>query len=193
MTGAQWLWEYEALSQKEQEETERNVTVFKIIKQHVVGLLGLNLMFDEETLEKDPDLFMPWVMMGGRREIVQALTEKFNAAQNKDAIDDPEFEKLSSAIANGDVGDMDPILNVSGLDMEKIKQQVRMEDLQKAGVRLVTNIPNMPHITIDKEEMFRKARANMVDALAAKQTTQQAAQEQGKQAQGLAVLFDEDD
>ena len=195
MTGAQWIWEYEALAKKEQEAAENNIEMFKMVKNQIIGLLGLSLMFDEKTLEKNPDLFMPWVIMGGRREIVQTLMEKFQASQaGKDAIDDPEFEKLSAAIARGDIGDMDPILDMSQLDLEKVKKQAQREDLQKAGVKIVDRKPaeNAVHISFDREEMLKKARASVEEVQVARQAVKQEAQEQRKQTQGLAVLFDED-
>jgi len=194
MTRAQWLWEYESLAQKEQESAENIVEILKIVKSQVVSLLGLSLMFDEETLKKDPDLFMPWVVMGGRREIVQSLIEKFQSSQaGKDAINDPEFEKLSAAIARGDIGDMDPILDMSQLDLNKVKQQAQVEDLQKAGVRIVDRKPGSAvHIGFDREEMLRKSRAGVEEAQVAKQAVKQELQEQRKQSHGLAVLFDED-
>jgi hypothetical protein len=195
MTGAQWIWEYEALAKKEQEAAENNIEMFKMIKGQIIGLLGLSLMFDEKTLEKNPDLFMPWVIMGGRREIVHDLMEKFQASQaGRDAIDDPEFEKLSAAIARGDIGDMDPILDMSQLDLEKVKKQAQREDLQKAGVKIVDRKPaeNAVHISFDREEMLKKARASVEEAQVARQAVKQEAQEQRKQTQGLSVLFDED-
>jgi hypothetical protein len=101
---------------------------------------------------------------------------------------------LSAAIARGDIGDMDPILDISQLDLEKVKRQAQKEDLQKAGVKIVDRKAaiNAVHIGFDREEMLRKAKAGVEEAQIAKQIVKKELQEQRKQAQGLTVLFDED-
>jgi hypothetical protein len=194
MTSAQWLWEFEALAQKDRDDVERQLELFKLMRKQIVSILGLTLMCNKEDMEKDPDMFIPWVLMGGRREVVQSIFDKIEKEHvMKESIEDEEFEKLSSAIARGEIGDMDPILDISDLKLDEVKKKVRREDLQRAGVKIVDSVQNVPHIKFDKDAMLQKARAGLEDIQAARQQVNEELKTERKQAQGLSVLFDKED
>jgi len=193
MTTAQWLWEFEALVQKEKNDVERQLEFFKLIKRQVIGMLGLNLICKKEDLEKNPEIFIPWAILGGRREVVQEIFDHMEKETNiKSVTQDEEFEKLSSAIASGDIGDMDPILDISDLKLDEIKKSAQEEDLKKAGIKLVDKIEPSIHISFDKSKTWEKTKEGIKDIQAARQQVDKELESERKQVHGLSVLFDDD-
>ena len=193
MTSAQWLLEFESLAQKEKDDTERQLEFFKLFRKQMISMLGLNLVCKKEELEKDPEMYIPWILLGGRREVAQEIFENMEKeADISKVTQDEEFEKLSSAIASGDIGDMDPILDISDLKLDEVKKTVQLEDLKRAGVKLVDSVTPAAHISFDKNKMWDKAREGIKDIQEARQQVNKELEDNKKQAQGMSVLFDDD-
>jgi len=193
MTSCQWLLEFESLAQKERYDVERQLEFFKLFRKQLVSMLGLNVVCKKEDLENDPDMYIPWVMLGGRREIVQEIFERMEKEKAIESVtQDEAFEKLSSAIASGEIGDMDPILDISGLNLDGIQKTLQKEDLERAGVKLVDSVEPTAHISFDRDKMLERARGGIRDIQAARQQVSEELENEKKQAQGLSVLFDDD-
>lgn len=196
MTQAQWLWEFEALAHKETEEVERQLELFRLAKKQIISLLGLSLLSDDTTLKDNPDAFVPWALLGARREVAQSILTKIDKKEAEAKVEeDPEFERLSAAIASGEIGDMDPIISIDEEALKKARKQVEQEDLKMAGVRLVDKPRQVGHISFDKEEVAKRARSGLEDIVEARKQVEQEIEQRGNlaQGQGMSVLFDEDD
>lgn len=198
MTVAQWIWEYEALMEREKEESKKIIEYAKLFKSMMIGLLGLDLLLDEKDGEDKSGLFIPYALIGGRREIAQMILEKMDKdTQAQKAIEDEEFEKLSSAIAAGDdLGDMEPIMDLSNIDaaIKKQNEADRLIALRRAGVK-ITDKPiakNTPHITFDKERVLKKSREATLELYNARKSVEEQLKQE-KRTPGLQVLFDEED
>ena len=151
MTRTQWLWEFEALKQKEELEQKKTETLIKVFKAIMIKLLGLDVMSDklanlDKDIEKQLDNYIPLSLLAGRREIVNTVMDKMQKEEDAiKALDDKNFEQMSAAIA---MGDMEPILDeVQTISPEKMLE-LRREELERAGVKLVTESKPAPHISL---------------------------------------------
>jgi hypothetical protein len=153
MTEAQWLWEFLALQEKESQQIDLVTEVLKATKKMLTKLLGLDLvkeaMTEEELKEAGDDIAIPFALIAGRREFIQHIMEKVeNKSKVAKAMTDTDFDAMSAAIAKGEIGDMDPILDTS--DVERILASARQKELKDVGITIVDSVnKNVPHISLD--------------------------------------------
>ena len=187
MTRAQWLFEYESLREKELFDAKQTVETLELFKTLLIHILGLNLLRDEDD-ENSPE-FTPLSLISGRREIIQMILDKLEGKQSiKQAVEDPEFEKMSQAIASGD---MEPIMDpdIDGM-LHNMNQQYKEEQLKAAGVKITTGKKVAgPHISFDADKMKERARdINQQLAQAKKDVSEQLTKEKKL---GYSVSFDD--
>jgi len=147
------------MREKEKFEGDKISSLVKAFKFIMIKLLGLDLMNDRPNIEDkqqtdmDGISFIPLSLIAGRREVAQIILDKLDKdeAATK-AIDDAEFEKMSAAIAEGD---MSPIFD--GESPKDIINEIqnRAEELQKIGVSLTNTTPNVPHIDVGKPKSVK--------------------------------------
>jgi hypothetical protein len=162
MTTTQWLFEYHSLQEKEKQDTENLIETLKVSKKMLVNLLGLNLLKEPGDTEDD-ETFTPLSMLTGRREIVETILNNMDKdKQIQQALDDQHFDELSTAFANDDIGDMEPVVfNEEEIKqkLEIAKQEEREQELRAAGVKIVDSAPsNIPHIKFDMSEDAKQIR-----------------------------------
>lgn len=116
MTRAQWLFEYHALQEKEEKETERFLKGFKGI---LVNVLGLNLksnaankhLSPNERFEADLNEYTPLILLAGNHHLLNKHFEEINEATGlgdttgQSTVPDDQFEEQARAIMD----DMEPI------------------------------------------------------------------------------------
>jgi len=153
MTQTQWLWEFEALKQKEEYDQKKIETIIKVFKVLMIKLLGLDLMSGkldniDKDIEKQFDNYVPLSLLTGRREIISTVLDRMQKEEDTlKALDDKNFEQMSSAIA---AGDMEPILDgIQTISPEK-EIELKCEELRRAGVKLVTESKPIPHINLNR-------------------------------------------
>lgn len=155
MTTTQWLFEYHILQEKEKQESELTVATIKTCRKVLANLLGLDLMQDD-----DEDVYMPLIMMVARREVIESILEKFEKDKlTSEALDDDNFEQLSNAMANDELGDMEPIMP----DLEKIEKADLERKMRAVGIKFVDKLPDVPHITLNKKKEKPKASIKFKD------------------------------
>lgn len=98
MTDAQWLFEYHALKQRDDERVE----MFQAAQKMLVSLLGLDHFATQEGQ------YIPLALLTGQPEILAKLVEEQEQEERAvDAADDPEFDAWSEKLAMGDLDDTD--------------------------------------------------------------------------------------
>lgn len=192
MTATQWIWEYEGLIEKENRDRDQLIEVLKTSRKILVQLLGLDLLVDQDVLEKDQDAFIPYMIMAGRREVAKAILDKLDEEKtSKQAIEDEEFEKLSSAIARGEnLGDMEPILDPT--IPEEVTKKIHEDELKRAGVKITDHESKAIHIKFDRESMLQRSRATIKELETARKQVDKQLKEEQKAAPDIQVLFDDD-
>jgi len=156
MTRAQWLWEFQAIQKKEEDDANVVIESLKAIEKMLVHLLGLNLLQDDDD---ENESIIPLSLFTGRREIIEAIMEKIGKdVVAKEAISDDQFNDLSAAFARGeveDLGDMDPIIEEQ---IAEVAEQDRQKHLASIGVKVVDEIPDAPHFKLDIDRMQERIR-----------------------------------
>jgi hypothetical protein len=146
MTDAQWLMEFEALQEMEKERVELFSEFFGIFKKMLIRLLGLDLpqyMWSED--ESDKESFIPLSLMTARREIIEHFLKGMEEKEKIDqALEDDEFEKISKAMASGDIediADMEPVVSMKQID-EALKWNgpVRQKELKMLGIKIIDDL-----------------------------------------------------
>ena len=169
MTEVQWLWEYDSLMRKDEEDKDTIVDSIRAFKRVLINILGLNLMNDDTAIDPDAreDNFMPLAMFVGRPDIIEAIIENANKQEQiSKAIADDEFENLSAAFAEDtidDIGDMEPIFNIpDSVDVLKLQQE---QDLRDSGVKIVDSMPSrkMPHISLDNSNLQEELEKRRIE------------------------------
>lgn len=147
MTTAQWLFEYYALIEKEKTNTDQTIEILKTLRKVLIEVLGLDLLSNEDN----PESIVPFSMLAGRREIIDSIIEKIESKKRiDDALNDDAFEAMSRAMASGDIGDMDPILEP--VDMKELKIKNIQKELSNIGVEIVdTPLPITSHVNAKKD------------------------------------------
>jgi hypothetical protein len=158
MTQEQWLFEYNALLKKEEEEVK---LTGKIVEAHLrgtrnllVNLLGLNLFVPEDQADRD---FMPLVGLVGHPEMLKFYQEQAKRRADEDAAGDDEIfdqfsEHLLRQLKMGDSdlrGDMVPLLTDELGDIER-NSYWNSEELQQQltalGVKPRGEPRTVPHV-----------------------------------------------
>lgn len=105
MTDAQWLFEAYALRQRERAEAEKQIAVMKMQRQVLISLLGLDMVKQAGGTGEE---FVPLSLTCGTPEL---LAKIFEDAQHEekatDALNDPDFDAFSEALAKGDMSETD--------------------------------------------------------------------------------------
>jgi hypothetical protein len=195
MTTAQWIWEYEALVEKEKGDIEKVLELTRYIKTLLIKLLGLDILVDDEG--KEEGVFIPYAILGARREMAKEMFERLEDDHHiAHADDDQEFEELSAKIAAGeDLGDMEPILDGEAIDRHfaEIEKKQKVQDLQKAGIKIVPDRKPTAHIKFDREAMLERARDTLRELDDARKNVEKQLQEDQRTSAGMQMIFDDDD
>lgn len=119
MRPAQWLFEYAALRDRENDQHELITAVVKQAKRLLVSMLGLDLAAQmvggEDTTqltgEDDDAPIVPLALLTGNPEMINHIMETLKKEKSESTdIADAEFDALSAKLAKGDIGDLDPII-----------------------------------------------------------------------------------
>jgi hypothetical protein len=161
MTDAQWLWEYEALREKERDQIDNVMEVFKLARRGLVKILGLDLIQqlwneESETGDYDEDAFIPMSLLVSRREIIEHfMKEMENKKGIKQAMEDDDFEKLSQAMASGeinDVADMEPVISNEQINAALAwNGPLNQKQLEILGIKVIDkeDLGDTAHISFD--------------------------------------------
>lgn len=138
MTDAQWLFEYNAIKNKEKDQINTIGSLYKnavvSFRETLIELLGLHIAADDNPQKiifgegKDRDEvevsdFTPLVLLAGNPAMIEgAFKNREDASKVADALDDPEFEAFSAALEQDLVGDMDPVI-LGPTDPEEIMKE----------------------------------------------------------------------
>lgn len=203
MTKAQWLFEYLALREKERDTNDLVVQSLKALRHVLISVLGLNLMADEKTV-KDEDgeeieTFIPLSILTGRREVVEHMLESIQQEDaTSDALEDDDFEKMSSAIAKGeDLGDMAPLFEIDESLEKKLNVWFtpdRESELRGLGVKITeTNTDDVNHVELDIDHIKEKKIKQAVERRQAlEQVEEQIKKEkENLKSKGMKVTFDD--
>jgi hypothetical protein len=198
MTYAQWLWEYEALKQKEKEEVETSLELMKLFRITIIKLLGLDLLADQnEKDETDDDLgpvYVPLALMVSRREVVDVIMKKMEAdsAIQKSLADDA-FEAMSAAMARGElVGDMEPVISETAAQEDTVKELLYREELASVGVKMVESTANVPHIQLNNMDAVKRSKEMVRELEAARRSVARELAEDKLNKPKTTIKFDED-
>jgi len=197
MTYAQWLWEYEALKQKEKDDVETSLELMKLFRITLIKLLGLDLLADKTEVDEDNEdmgpVYVPLAIMVSRREVVDVIMKKMDAesAIQKSLADD-DFEKMSAAMARGELGDMEPVVSESTAQEDTVKDLLYREELAAVGVKIVENTPNIPHIQLNNSSAVKRSREMVRELEAARRSVAKELVEE-KLNQKTTIKFDEND
>ena len=105
MTDAQWLFEAYALRKRERQETEQKIEFLRLQRQILVNMLGLDLVKQAGGTGEE---IIPLSILCGTPEVMQqVLAERDNEDRATDALNDPEFDKFSEALATGNMDELD--------------------------------------------------------------------------------------
>jgi hypothetical protein len=197
MTSAQWLFEYLALREKEKDQNELTIQILKAVRHMLVSVLGLNLL--KKDGDNEDESFIPLSLIAGRREAVDYIMENLQREESAQAaIEDEEFEKLSSAIASGeDLGDMSPLFDVDETVNKKLNTWLtpdRELELQRLGVKIIDEqINEVGHVDVDSQLIKDKKLKRAIETKQAKeQIAEQIKQEkQNLKSRGMKVTFDD--
>jgi hypothetical protein len=197
MTSAQWLFEYLALREKEKDQNELTVQILKAVRHMLVSVLGLNLL--KKDGDNEDESFIPLSLIAGRREAVDYIMENLQREESAQAaIEDEEFEKLSSAIASGeDLGDMSPLFDVDETVNKKLNTWLtpdRELELQRLGVKIIDEqINEVGHVDVDSQLIKDKKLKRAIETKQAReQIAEQIKQEkQNLKSRGMKVTFDD--
>jgi len=198
MTYAQWLWEYEALKQKEKEEVETSLELMKLFRITIIKLLGLDLLADQtEKDEADEDsgpVYVPLALMVSRREVVDVIMKKMEAdsAIQKSLADDA-FEAMSAAMARGEsMGDMEPVISESAAQEDTVRELLYREELAAVGVKIVENTTSVPHIQLNNTDAVRRSKEMVRELEAARRSVAKELAEDKLNKPKTTIKFDED-
>lgn len=177
MTEAQWLFEYYALRKKEDEELMLLHEVMKVsstvLRETLVGVLGLSHFVDEEAKPGEPTPFLPAAYLMSNHHLLKAVEEvREKAKKTQAAVQDEAFEALSKQLMTGDMEALPPFLRgQDGVPPENaywFSRQAR-EDLARAGVKLrPKSAGTVPHFSRkgvvfkSPEELLAEAQAKEV-------------------------------
>lgn len=146
MTPIQWMFEYHSLLKKESHELDINI---KLVKNSLVNILGLNLIRPRDQNGKvkpdsamttlDKESFLPLTAWIGHPELLKLVQEQVEQDLPPTLSSDAEYEKMVAAIdAAG--GDMDPIINPEGINVEQVKTKQSHE---------VLNVKDISELKVD--------------------------------------------
>ena len=137
MTPAQWLFEYYALQDREEKETERYL---KGLKGILVNVLGLNLksnaanqhLSPEKRFEADLNEYTPLVLLAGNHHLLNKHFEDINQTSGlgditgQSTVPDDQYEEQSKAIMD----DMEPIdIPIARMSVEELNRGIENRGL----------------------------------------------------------------
>jgi hypothetical protein len=198
MTYAQWLWEYEALKQKEKEEVETSLELMKLFRITIIKLLGLDLLAEKDEADEDDEdagpVYVPLALMVSRREVVDVIMKKMEAdsAIQKSLADDA-FEAMSAAMARGElIGDMEPVISEPAAQEDTVRELLYREELAAVGVKIVENTANVPHIQLNNLDAVKRSKEMVRELEAARRSVVKELAEDKLNKPKTTIKFDED-
>jgi hypothetical protein len=130
MTRTQWLFEFSALKQLDQEKIKYTEEMYKAITKTAIQLLGLNVAAFADDYDGTQEKIVPLTMLAGNHHMMPRIMEMVKKQDEIAGLaQDSDINAISESIAN-DIGDLDPIL-YGDLDMDKAKY-VNSEDFKQA-------------------------------------------------------------